>query len=174
MHILVTGANGLVGRNTVRYILGLAEQHTVVATDIVPRTKESVDLPSGSAFVQADLTLIKDVDALFDASDKPIDAVIHMGAIPSPGNIDYRIIHHTNTTASYNVIYTAASRGIRRIVQASSVNATGLSYSDNKRRAQRFEELEFGMPLTEKNTPYLPEDAYSTYRRSSFNIATKD
>jgi hypothetical protein len=43
------------------------------------------------------------------------------------------------------------------------VNATGLCYSDDKRRAQRFREQEFGIPLTEKDTPHFPEDAYSEF-----------
>jgi len=90
-----------------------------------------------------------------------------MGAVPNPINVDFRVCHNTNVTASYNMMYTAASRGITKIVQASSVNATGLCYSDDKRRAQRFREQEFGIPLTEKDTPYFPEDAYSEFGRWS-------
>jgi hypothetical protein len=163
MHFLVTGASGLVGGNTVKYILSLNEGHTVLATDIVPQPQGTPDLSPGSSFRQADLSSIQDVDALFDASDKPIEAVIHMGAVPNPINVDYRVCHNTNVTASYNMMYTAASRGITKIVQASSVNATGLCYSDDKRRAQRFREQEFGIPLTEKDTPHFPEDAYSEF-----------
>jgi len=161
MHFLVTGASGLVGGNTVKYILSLNEGHTVLATDIVPRPAGTPDLPPGSFFHQADLSSIKDVDTLFDASDKPIEAVIHMGAVPNPINVDYRVCHNTNVTAAYNMMYTAATKGITKIVQASSVNATGLCYSDDQRRAKRFRDQEFGIPLTEKDTPYFPEDAYS-------------
>jgi nucleoside-diphosphate-sugar epimerase len=89
-----------------------------------------------------------------------------MGAIPNPINVDPRVCHKVNVTASYNMMWTAASRGIMRIVQASSVNATGLCYSDDKRRAQRFTAQEFGLPLTEKDTPYFPEDAYSELNSS--------
>lgn len=71
------------------------------------------------------------------------------------GNPHSRTVHNVNVTASYNVMRTAADQGIRRIVQASSVNATGLLYSHDSRR--KFEEL----PLTEQS-PAHPEDPYST------------
>lgn len=163
MHFLVTGASGLVGGRTVDYILSLGG-HSVLATDIRPRPDDAKPLPTGSQFFQADLTLVKEVDALYDASERPIDGVIHMGAIPNPINIDARLCHNINVTAGYNMMYTAASRGIKRIVQASSVNATGLSYSDSERRAKKFREMEFGLPLKEDETPFMPEDAYSKSR----------
>lgn len=159
MHILVSGASGLVGGHTVKHILSLGG-HTVLATDIKP-LPFTFELPSSSSFFQADLTSFEQVDALFDSSKEPIDAVIHMSAVPNPVNIDYRLCHNTNATAQYNMMYTAASRGVKKIVQASSVNATGLVYSDNKRRMKRFQEMDIGLPLTEKDTPFLPEDAYS-------------
>lgn len=160
MHFLVTGASGLVGGRTVDYILAQGG-HTVLATDVRPRPDTAQPLPSGSQFFQADLTSIKEVDALYDATKRPIDGVIHMGAIPNPCDIDARVCHNTNVTAGYNMMYTAASRGIKRVVQASSVNATGLCYSDNQRRLRNFREMEFGLPLSEGETPFLPEDAYS-------------
>lgn len=49
---------------------------------------------------------------------------------------------------------TAADNGIRRIVQASSVNATGLIFTHESRR--KFDEI----PLTE-DSARVPEDAYS-------------
>jgi nucleoside-diphosphate-sugar epimerase len=160
MHFLVTGASGLVGGRTVEYILSIGG-HSVLATDIRPRSDDVKSLPKGSQFFQADLTSIKEVDALYDASERPIDGVIHMGAIPNPIDVDARICHNTNVAASYNMMYTAASRGIKRIVQASSVNATGLAYSDSERKAESFRRMEFGLPLKEDKTPFLPEDPYS-------------
>ena len=59
-----------------------------------------------------------------------------------------------NVVGSYNVMRTAADNGIRKIVQASSVNATGLIFTHESRR--KFEEI----PLTEMS-PRVPEDAYS-------------
>lgn len=65
-----------------------------------------------------------------------------------------RTVHNVNVVGSYNVLRTSADNGIKRIVQASSVNATGLVFTHESRR--KFEEF----PLTELS-PRVPEDAYS-------------
>jgi hypothetical protein len=52
-----------------------------------------------------------------------------------------------NTASSYNVLYTAGIKyGIKRISQASSVNATGLSFT--RPGKQEFDEF----PMTEKES----------------------
>lgn len=166
MHILLTGAAGLVGGGCLHHILSTG-QHTVLATDVVPLPKTAPSLTGDSTFIEADLTQIKDTDKVFDSSPRPIDAVIHCGAIPNPDGKDYRMVHNINVTAHYNVLYTAASRGIKRIVQASSVNATGLSYSDNQRRLKVYQGCpKWGLPLREHETPFAPEDGYSEYNQS--------
>ncbi len=150
MHIFLTGASGHLG-SYVQDSLH-AKGHTVTATDIAPR-KDATALPSGSIFVQADL---RDYHAVEEAMRRiPCDAVMHLAAIPSPiGGQDQREIHNTNVVTSYNVLRTAADLGIKRIVQASSVNATGLAYS--KEENVWFEEL----PLHE-GSAMRPEDPYS-------------
>lgn len=91
----------------------------------------------------------------------PFDGIIHLSAIPSHNIVEDRLCHNINVTSSYNVMYTAAKLGVKRIVQASSVNATGLVYSDGERRGEGFRELREGLPLREEDTPFLPEDPYS-------------
>lgn len=150
MHIFITGASGVIGSHTLRYIL--AQGHTVTATDIVPLPQD-LKLPSGSIFVEVDCTDFRAVEKAM--LQVPCDGLIHLGAIANPRTgADARTVHNVNVTASYNVMRTAADQGIRRIVQASSVNATGLLYSHDSRR--KFEEL----PLTEQS-PAHPEDPYS-------------
>jgi hypothetical protein len=62
-------------------------------------------------------------------------------------NKDWRWVHNNNTASSYNVLYTAGIKyGIKRISQASSVNATGLSFT--RPGMQEFDEF----PITEKET----------------------
>jgi nucleoside-diphosphate-sugar epimerase len=39
------------------------------------------------------------------------------------------LVHRINVVAAYNVLQTAAARGVRRMVQASSCNALGLSWT---------------------------------------------
>ena len=73
--------------------------------------------------------------------------LIHLAAIPDPMHHDWRIVHNNNVTSSYNVLYTAAiKRGIKRISQASSINATGMSYT--REGKQVVDEL----PITEQET----------------------
>lgn len=115
--------------------------------------RNEVSLPEGSIFLQADMRDYMAVEAAM--KEIPCDAVIHLAAIPSPvGGHDQREVHNTNVVSSYNVLRTAADLGIMRIVQASSVNATGLSFTMDEH--QFFDEL----PLHEKSA-MRPEDSYS-------------
>jgi nucleoside-diphosphate-sugar epimerase len=129
MHILVTGAAGLIGSHSMRSLL--EQGHTVTATDIAPLPQALLDSLSQYPLEQitADLTSIPAVDAIFDAADPPFDAVVHVGGVRSPVGMDPRLVHNINVTATYNVLYTAVSRGVRRLVQASSCNALGLSWT---------------------------------------------
>lgn len=126
MRILLTGATGRVGQYTLAHLA--AEGHTVLATDVRPPPATAPAFPANVTFVTADLTSIPAVDSLFDAAKA--DGVIHLGAYPMPlPGLDDRELHNNNATSSYNVLRTAVDRGVTRIVQASSVNAHGLSYA---------------------------------------------
>ncbi|WWD16109.1 hypothetical protein CI109_100534 [Kwoniella shandongensis] len=164
MHILLTGASGLVGHDVLIYLL--SQGHTVLATDIVPLpdhilsklTDAIPDLSSKFKYLTVDLCSHTAVQQLFDdaqATTTPIEGVIHLGAIPNPLNRDARVVHNNNVTSSYNVLYTAAKMGIKRITQASSVNATGLSYTTKGR--QMYDEF----PLSEEKETYKGEDPYA-------------
>ena len=129
MHILVTGAAGLIGG---RIMIALLQQgHQVTATDINPipaaTEAEIQGYIDNLVFVAGDLTDFKLVDRLFESGT--IDGVAHIGGIRSPLGLDPRFVHNLNVTASYNVLQTAAAKGVTRIVQASSCNALGLSWT---------------------------------------------
>ncbi|OCF36634.1 hypothetical protein I316_01886 [Kwoniella heveanensis BCC8398] len=149
MRILLTGAAGGLGSHTLSYLL--SEGHTVIAVDRVPLTETlSSKLPPSHAKSLSnkivDLTSIQAVTDLFDSfgADNLPEGVIHLAAIPTLGLVPPLETHNINVTSSYNVLYSAASRGIKRIAQASSVNAVGLSFTKEER--QYFDRL----PLTEK------------------------
>jgi UDP-glucose 4-epimerase len=56
------------------------------------------------------------------------DALVHLAAIiSSVRDPDHEV--HNNVVGSYNALRAAAEVGISRVCQASSVNATGMSYS---------------------------------------------
>ncbi|WVR05385.1 hypothetical protein IAU60_002399 [Kwoniella sp. DSM 27419] len=163
MRILLTGAAGKLGSHTLQYLL--RDGHEVVAVDRVelhPQTRTELegglaDLPSRMTYRVADLTSVPAVDKLFEeayTNGKKLDGVIHLAAIPSPGIIPARELHNLNVTSSYNILYTACARGVKRITQASSVNAIGLGYTKFER--QYYDRI----PLTEEE-PCRPEDEYS-------------
>jgi UDP-glucose 4-epimerase len=119
MHIAITGATGGIGRAVVA--LALQEGHTVTGIDRNP-PKEPV---AGITFVQAN---VDDYEALEKAL-RGAEALIHLAAIPAPGHHPDHVVHNNNVVGSYNALRAAAEVGIRRICQASSVNAIGHSYS---------------------------------------------
>lgn len=152
MHILLTGASGSVGSHVLIYLL--AQGHTVTALDLVPLPPHVTSHipPQHLAVLRAtvcDLTDFHTLDDIFTTASTPIEGIIHLGAIPHPENNDGRIVHNNNVVSSYNILRTGADHGVRRIVQASSVNAPGLSYPPEGH--QRFDEL----PITEE-TPMRP------------------
>ena len=144
MHIAVTGGSGRIGRAILE--LALADGHSVVSIDRVAPA-EGTALPD-VPFHQLEMT---DYDAFEQALDG-CDALIHMAAIPSPGKLPPHVVHNNNVVGSYNALIAAALKGIKRVVQASSVNATGAAYS----RAPRYDYF----PLDEQHPTYN-EDPYS-------------
>jgi nucleoside-diphosphate-sugar epimerase len=144
MIIALTGGSGGIGRAVTT--LALAEGHTIVSID-------RVTPPEGTAqpdvrYIQADMTDYAAVEQAFAGCE----AVIHLGAIPSPGRHPDHVVHNNNVVGSYNALRAAAELGITRVCQASSVNAIGHSYS----RAPRYDYF----PIDELHPTYN-EDPYS-------------
>jgi UDP-glucose 4-epimerase len=144
MKIAITGGSGGIGRATIAR--ALSEGHSVTNIDRVP---PHADHPAAAApFVKLDVT---DYDAFAAAIDGH-DALIHLGAIPSPGNHPDHVVHNNNVVGSYNALLAAVKVGIKRVCQASSINAIGSSYS----RVPHFDYF----PLDEEHPTYN-EDPYS-------------
>ena len=132
MHVLITGAAGIVGSSTLVYFL--EQGHTVIALDIAPLPDTVLnELPPGSevrlSHKVVDLRDIAALEAVFESASPPLDGVVHIGGIPNPLNNDPRFVYNTNVTTNYNILQTCAKYHIKRIVQASSVNAYGLSFT---------------------------------------------
>lgn len=159
MHILLTGACGRIGTHTLSHLL--ESGHTVLATDVValPSTLPTTaagftpSLPHPSlTFLKGDLTDLSFVDSLF--KDK-FDGVIHLGAIPNPrDDLDDRKLHAINVCSSYNILRTSTDHNIKRLVQASSVNAHGLSFSPEGHTS-------FSHFPIDEDVEKKPEDAYA-------------
>lgn len=142
MRIAVTGAAGRIGRRVVER--ASAEGHTVVAID-----RHLADPAiTASRFEQIDLG---DYDALVGAISGS-DALIHLAAIPGPGMLPDHVVHDTNVVSSYHALRAASEVGIRRVCQASSVNAIGGRFS-------RWPSYDY-FPVDERH-PNYGEDPYS-------------
>ncbi|MGQ0600502.1 MAG: NAD-dependent epimerase/dehydratase family protein [Anaerolineales bacterium] len=139
MRIAITGGSGGIGRVVIE--LALAHGHSAVNID---RAAPPVAQP-GVPFVLTDITNYDEVERAL----RGCDALIHLAAIPSPGNHPDPVVHHNNVMGSYNALRAAAEVGITRVCQASSVNALGLSYS----RAAHFDYF----PLDEQHPTYNEE-----------------
>ena len=131
MLVLVTGAAGLIGSHVMAALL--KDGHAILATDINPLPSVVTDqikaYRNRVTMITGDLCNVKFIDELFDAAPSPIEGIMHIGGIRSPVGLDPRLVHSINVVAAYNVMQTAASRGVRRMVQASSCNALGLSWT---------------------------------------------
>jgi nucleoside-diphosphate-sugar epimerase len=144
MRIAITGGSGGVGRAIIE--LALAQGHAVVSIDRV-RPKQA-DARADLEFVEADITHYDDVEQAL----RGCDALVHMAAIPAPGQHPDHVVHNNNVVGSYNALRAAAELGITHVCQASSVNATGFSYS----RQPHYDYF----PLDEQHPTYN-EDPYS-------------
>ncbi|MGW8482111.1 NAD-dependent epimerase/dehydratase family protein [Microbacterium sp. NPDC055903] len=121
MIIAVTGSEGKLGRATVARLR--AEGHEVIGFDLAG--------PAGSGFTRVDLTDYGQVlDALLGvtARHSGIDALVHLGAVPVNGLVPDVTTFENNVLSSFHVLHAAHRAGIRTIVTASSITATGFPY----------------------------------------------
>lgn len=121
MRIAITGGSGRIGRAVID--LALAQGHSVVNIDRLPPAADTN--PSGVTYIRAELT---DYEA-FEQALRGCEALIHLAAIASPGQHPDHVIHNNNVVTSYNALCAAAQVGIRRVCQASSINAVGAAFS---------------------------------------------
>ncbi len=121
--IVVTGSKGKLGRVVVDVLT--AEGHAVHGLDTVP----SAPAPD---FTRVDLTDYgQTVDALFGVQDRydGVDAVVHLAAIPAPGQAADVATFDNNMLATSHVFQGALRAGVRKIVYASSETVLGLPFA---------------------------------------------
>lgn len=144
--VLVTGAEGLVGRAVVSELL----DHDVPVTTLSLPEASPLD---GVRVVRGNAT---DADAVRRAI-ADCEAVIHLAAFPSPADRPAPLTFGNNTLATFTTLWTAAEEGVRRFAVAGSVNATGLLMNPRHPLPARF-------PIDEQ-TPSHIADPYSLSKR---------
>lgn len=117
MRILITGGSGQVGQAVVRRLVERGDKVKVIG-----RTP-GVEFP-GATYEVCDVT---DYAALRQAVIG-CEAVVHLAAVPNPSSQSSEIVFSTNVLGTFNVFMACEEEGIRRVVQASSINALGQFY----------------------------------------------
>jgi nucleoside-diphosphate-sugar epimerase len=147
--VVVTGGSGKLGRAVVREFV--EHDYDVVMLDRVPST----ELPAEASFVRTDLTDYGQVlNCLIGVDDRydHVDAVVHLAAVPAPGQVPDVALITNNVTASINVFHAARAAGIKNVVWASS-------------------ETLLGIPMGEHHPPYIPVDEeYAVRPQSSYSL----
>jgi nucleoside-diphosphate-sugar epimerase len=115
---MLTGGAGLIGRAIASHLL--ERGHQVHLTDIVPETNAP-----HTTYAVCD---ILDFHAVSEQV-RGCDAVVHMAALASPYPAPGQDVYRINTMGTFNVFEAAAKAGIRRVVQASSINALGCAWN---------------------------------------------
>src|SRR4051794_41072296 len=117
MRIAITGSRGSVGKAVMDLALG--QGHSVVSID---RTPVGADASMANVTaMQVDITQYSELENAFSGCD----AVVHMAAYPAPGMAPIYETHNNNVTGSYNALCAAVALGIKKVCQASSINAIG-------------------------------------------------
>lgn len=118
MKVLVTGGAGGIGRVVTRRFAQLGWQVRVI--DRVPEP----NIPD-IEYRRGDLTDFNTARAAVVGCE----AIAHLAALPSPMSGAGHEVYSINTTSTFNVYEAAAAEGIKRIAQASSINAIGCAWN---------------------------------------------
>jgi nucleoside-diphosphate-sugar epimerase len=128
--VAVTGASGKLGRAVVADLL--AHEWDVLALDRAHPSGPADPAGRRAEFVEIDLTdygqVLEALGGHIDEHGGPIDAVVHLAAIPAPGITTNSATFSNNLTATWNVFNAARARAVHDIVWASSETVLGLPF----------------------------------------------
>ena len=152
MRVLITGGAGHVGKPICeRFARNGWDVHVV---DMAPDPQIE-----GVSYALCD---IRDFAALFKQVEG-CDAIVHLAAVPSTMTHPDSTLFSINVSGTYNVFEAAERAGVKRIAQASSINAFGGYWGCDDRQYDYF-------PLDE-NHPLHTTDAYSFSKQLVEEIA---
>lgn len=163
--VIVTGGSGKLGRATVAH---LSKTYEVISVDTRRPAGISEDGKSGLGgayrLVEIDLEDMGSVLETFHSCDMAysgISAVVHLAAIPSPGQTSSSRQFRTNVMGTYNVLEACRKLGIKNIVLASSETLIGIPFDPH---------MPDYLPIDEQ-IPRRPESAYSLSKLVGETIA---
>ncbi|MEA2512062.1 MAG: hypothetical protein QOJ59_1549 [Thermomicrobiales bacterium] len=119
MRVLVTGGTGRVGQAVVRDLL--EHGYEVVSAD----QRQPASRATDHRFVETDLGDVGQVAGALSGCE----AVIHLGAIPSPYGHADEVVFVNNVQATFATLQAASLLGVRKAVIASSISALGTAWA---------------------------------------------
>src|ERR1700710_2505008 len=144
--VVVTGGSGTLGRAVVKHLV----EHGYQVLNLDQTLPKDAICPT----VRVDLSNYGEVaEAIMGGVDErhgPFEAVVHLAAIPAPGQFPNARTFKNNVPATYNVFLAAQQAGIKTVVFASSETVLGLPFDNPPPYA----------PVDEEYYP-RPESAYS-------------
>lgn len=142
MKVIVTGGPGRVGKAVVDRLVGNGFQVKVI--DLA----EGLEIP-GAAYTSCNILDYSSLRTVVQG----FDAVVHLAAYAAPYVAASDEVFLTNVQGTFNVFKACEEAGIRRVVQASSINALGI-YLGRKPTPIHY------LPVDEDH-PCVSTDAYS-------------
>ncbi|MEM7535186.1 MAG: NAD(P)-dependent oxidoreductase [Chloroflexota bacterium] len=143
MKILITGGTGNVGKAVVERFVAHGCEVRVISVD------DSPDVHDKAEYTRCDITSYGDVREQV----RGCDAIVHLAAISNPMVVPAPDLFNINVAGTYNVFEAAADEGIRRVAQASSINAFGCFWGVTDMDIQY-------LPIDEEH-PTFTTDVYS-------------
>jgi nucleoside-diphosphate-sugar epimerase len=120
---LITGGAGFIGSNLARFILSQGHQVVVLDNFSTGKRENIFEILNRITLIEGDIRNKNDVsDAMCGC-----DAIFHQGALGSvPRSIEAPMTsHEVNVNGTINVLETARTKGVKRIVFAASSSAYG-------------------------------------------------
>ncbi|HVO41583.1 MAG TPA: NAD(P)-dependent oxidoreductase, partial [Aggregatilineales bacterium] len=118
MKVLITGGAGHIGKATTERFIKHGWEVRVIGLE------DGIEV-SGAEFVRCDILDYDDLRQQVSGCQ----AIVHLAAIRGPQLAPGHEVFEVNVAGTFNVFEAAAAEGIRRVVQASSINAFGCAYS---------------------------------------------
>lgn len=146
MKVLITGGTGSVGSAVTARLIERGWDVRVIGVERMRRV-------AGGEYVRCDIT---DFNRLRKQM-RGCEAVIHLAAHASPRDTPGHEVFRVNASGTFNVFEAAAAEGVRRIVQASSINAVGCTWN-----------------ITDLHPPYFPVDEdYPSITTDPYSLSKK-
>ena len=127
MRVLVTGGSGRIGQAAVAELVGHGHEVTRADRREPAKMFETVDVTAFERARAVEIDLL-DVGQVAWAMAGH-DAVVHLGAIPSPGRQADEVVFRNNVGSTFATLQAASLLGIQTVAIASSLSALGTAWA---------------------------------------------